>query len=282
MKNLISIGIIILLFVSTFSLKGNAAPSRLVSINLCTDELLLRLADSDKIAAVSKYASKPNSSPVFEEAKNIPKTRGEIEEVMSFSPDLVIGSAFTNHGTIEMLKRLNVRTVLLQVPANFEEIYENIEILGRELGEEVRARELIEDMKSKLTKLKLKNQEEPLRAVFYQSSGNVPGINTFQDSIFKQVGLKNLAEELDLVGHNRLQLEEIIVAQPDVLILTDMKGKQNKAGRDLLFHPALKKGLPSTQVALLSSKYMSCGAPSSVEAVKSLKEQIDVGEKSHV
>ncbi len=280
MKNrvrLVSI-ILLLMVISSPYVSAEPAPSRLVSINLCTDELLLRLADREKIASISKYAAKPNSSPIYDEAKNIPKNRGEIEEVMFFSPDLVIGSAFTNHGTIEMLKRLKVRTVLLQVPSNFEDIYENIKILGKELGENERAERLIEEMKQELIKLKLDNSGKPLRAVFYQSTGNVPGLKTFQDSIFKQVGLKNLAEELGLVGHNRLQLEEIIFAKPDVLILTDMQGKQNKAGREVLFHPALEKGLVEAQVATLSSKYMSCGVPSSVEAVRLLREQIVIKE----
>jgi len=162
--------------------KAAPIPNRIVSINLCTDELLLRLADRKKIVAITQYSSKPNSSVVYDEVKDIPKIQGEIEEIMSYAPDLVVATVFTNRETIEMLDRLKIPTVILNIPSNFEEIYENIEILGRELGESEKARQLIQSMKRRLAELKLENPREPLRAVFYQSSGNMPGLKSLTAS----------------------------------------------------------------------------------------------------
>ncbi len=50
-------------------------PSRIVSLNLCADELVLRLADREQIAAVTYLASDPRGSTVAAEATGVPITR---------------------------------------------------------------------------------------------------------------------------------------------------------------------------------------------------------------
>ncbi len=83
-----------------------AAPVRVVSMNLCADELVLRLADRDQVLAVTYLARDSRGSTVATEAVGLPVTRGLTEEVVALKPDLVIAGAFTTRTTVGMLKRV--------------------------------------------------------------------------------------------------------------------------------------------------------------------------------
>ncbi|MGB0498119.1 MAG: ABC transporter substrate-binding protein, partial [Rubricella sp.] len=69
---------------------------RVVSINLCTDILVLQLADPGQIAALTFLATDPRSSILAEEAAGFPLIRGRAEEVFALDPDLVLAGAFSD------------------------------------------------------------------------------------------------------------------------------------------------------------------------------------------
>ena len=60
-----------------------AAPSRVVSIHLCADQLLLALADRSQIVSVSHFARDETRSPMAGASKEITVNRGRAEEAVS-------------------------------------------------------------------------------------------------------------------------------------------------------------------------------------------------------
>jgi hypothetical protein len=72
-----------------------AKPQRVVSINMCMDELVLRLADRDAIASVTWLSQDPRNANMAEAAKGLPANNGLAEEALSFHPDLVLAGPFT-------------------------------------------------------------------------------------------------------------------------------------------------------------------------------------------
>ena len=78
---------------------------RIVSLNLCTDELLLRLADPAKIASVTWLSRNPGSN-VPELAARVPINYGLAEQVLAVEPDLVLAGTFTTRIAVGMLKRV--------------------------------------------------------------------------------------------------------------------------------------------------------------------------------
>ena len=61
-----------------------ACRQRIVSLNLCADQILVDLVPRERIAAVSHLAADPWSSAVAEKARGIPWTRGKAEEVLAY------------------------------------------------------------------------------------------------------------------------------------------------------------------------------------------------------
>ena len=89
-----------------------AVPRRVVSINLCADELLLALADPGQIASLSVYATDPDLSTVVAEAAAFPHHAASAESVVALAPDLVLAGRFTKRDTRDMLTRLGYRLEL--------------------------------------------------------------------------------------------------------------------------------------------------------------------------
>ena len=65
---------------------GNAAPQRIVSLNLCADELVLRLAAPGTVKSVTWLARDPALSNVSALAQDVPVNRGLAEDVVPLAP----------------------------------------------------------------------------------------------------------------------------------------------------------------------------------------------------
>src|SRR4051794_41669818 len=75
-------------------------PQRVVSINLCVDELVLRLADRRNIASISWLSLDPKNSNVAALAREFPINHGVAEEIVPLKPDLVIAGMYTARGAV--------------------------------------------------------------------------------------------------------------------------------------------------------------------------------------
>src|SRR5262249_10027333 len=74
---------------------AQAAPQRIVSMNLCTDQLALMLVDRSRIVSISFLGADPAESPLAAMAKGVPINHGLAEEVIAQKPDLVLTGRYT-------------------------------------------------------------------------------------------------------------------------------------------------------------------------------------------
>ena len=65
-------------------------PRRVASLNLCTDELLLALADPGQIVSVTHLAQDPAETPAWRQALRYSRNDGTLLSVAPLRPDLVI------------------------------------------------------------------------------------------------------------------------------------------------------------------------------------------------
>src|SRR3546814_12608420 len=76
------------------SAKAPAIPQRIVSINLCADQLVLALADRGQIAGLTKNATDPEMSGEAAKARGIALLSNSAEQILAIEPDLIeIGRA---------------------------------------------------------------------------------------------------------------------------------------------------------------------------------------------
>ena len=69
---------------------------RIASINVCTDQLLMALADPAQILGLSPYARDPSLSWDAAKASQFPKLSGTAEDVLVLKPDLVVAGRWNS------------------------------------------------------------------------------------------------------------------------------------------------------------------------------------------
>ena len=112
---------------------GAEPPKRVVSMNLCTDQLAMALAAPGQLISVSYIARDPRASAMVEEAMRYPVNRGRAEEVYLLHPDLVLAGSFGGPA-VAMLHRLGVPVVEVAPPTSLDEARKAIAQVGAALG----------------------------------------------------------------------------------------------------------------------------------------------------
>lgn len=230
------------------------APQRVVSLNLCTDQLLILLARRSRIAAVTYLATAHESSALAAQAEGLPAVRGSAEEVLALRPDLVLAGTYTTRHTTRMLRAFGIQVLTLPGAENFDEVRRQIRAVAGALHEEARGEEVIRLLDSKLAALP---SLETRRAAFYQHGGYSAGWGTLQDAVLTTARMQNAAVAAGMRGYGYMPLERLLFERPEWLITTDYKRDVPTVGARVFRHPALQ-WLPGGEF-VLPGKLIVCG-----------------------
>src|SRR5262245_20245848 len=92
------------IFVTALALPASAAAApRIISMNICTDQLLLAVADPAQIMGLSRF-SRDTRQWAGGEAHKFPILSGGAEDILVAKPDVVAASEFDKRSTREILK----------------------------------------------------------------------------------------------------------------------------------------------------------------------------------
>jgi iron complex transport system substrate-binding protein len=246
------------------ALSAETAPSRIVSINLCADELLVALADPGQIAALSPYAADPKLSFVAEEAQKFRHDAAEAETVVEIDPDLVLAGRFTKLASRDMLMRLGYRVVLLDPARSIDQSIAQIREVAALVGHPDRGEALIAEIEAARERAKAaagQRTASPTAAV-YQRRGYVTGAETLTGELMVAVGLVNEGGSLAGKTGRFVSLERLIAARPDYLVVASPDIRPEDQGTALLAHPALIELYPPEKRIALPELLTVCAGPS--------------------
>ncbi|MDQ3187358.1 MAG: ABC transporter substrate-binding protein [Pseudomonadota bacterium] len=252
---------------------GNAAPQRIVSLNLCADELVLRLAPPGVVKSVTWLARDPALSNVSVQARYVSVNRGLAEDVVPLAPDLVIGGAQTTRTAVALLQRLGIPVLELSVPSSVEEAFAQIAMVAAAVGAPAQGAQLIADMKQAFAaspSVSTFISARPIAAV-YQPNGFTIGSGSLINDLLKRAGLRNLAVEQRIDNYGALSLELLLFAQPDLLIMNAVENRGPAMAYEILRHPALMSRYGAARVVSLPSAWWSCAGPRLVDVVQRLR-----------
>jgi iron complex transport system substrate-binding protein len=243
-------------------------PARVVSMNLCTDQMALLIAAPGQLVSVSHVAHDPVSSPLWQAARAIPANRASAEQVYLMRPDLVLTGEWDSPATLDMLRRLGLRVERFALETGFADIRANLRRMGDLLGRSERAEALIAAMDAGLAEVT--PQGPPPSAILYQSASWTSGAGTLADAILTAAGYDNLSARLGLEGMAPLSLERLVLARPDVLVGGATYAAPALA-QEVLRHPAARAVAPGGRLAA-DDRLWTCGTPLVAEAVRALAE----------
>ncbi|MCP4385528.1 MAG: hypothetical protein GY798_29635 [Hyphomicrobiales bacterium] len=112
----------------------SAVPGRVVSINLCADELLVGLADPEQIAGLSIFATNPRISFLADQAAAFRHDPGPAEIVVEPAPDLVLAGRYTKRATCTMLSALGYEVVPLEPARTIDDSIDQIRQVAALVG----------------------------------------------------------------------------------------------------------------------------------------------------
>lgn len=249
-----------------------AKPSRIVSMNLCTDQITLALADRERIASLSYLVAKPDGSTAAEAARGILLNHGLSEEILPLEPDLVIAGRYTSRPTVFLFQRLGYNLIEMDISRSIPDIRARIRSLGTAVGEEQRAEALIEEFDERLASLTDGAGGRRPTAVYLQPNGYTAGRGSLVGDIIEHAGFENLGARFDISGHGKVPLETLLSAAPDVIITDEEKPRAPALAYEILKHPAFAALTAKAHRVTVPTRYWVCGMPETIRAVEILAE----------
>ncbi|RQO54433.1 ABC transporter substrate-binding protein [Paucibacter sp. KBW04] len=251
-------------------------PQRIVSLNLCTDQILLQLVAPQRIAALSWLSASPESSALHAQARPLRHVRGHAEEVLALRPDLVLVGTATTRFTARLLREFGVPVLALPGVKNFAEVREQIRQVAHAVGAVAEGEALLARFDARHAVMQAQAAARPAAvAMQYLAGGRSAGAGTLYDDIFAAGGHANGAARAGLRGYGAMPIERVLVEQPDVLVTSDYRRHVATQGNRLLSHPALAH--LSLHELVLPSRLSVCGGPWNLEAAALLAAR---GERS--
>ncbi|MBN8937968.1 MAG: ABC transporter substrate-binding protein [Rhizobiales bacterium] len=240
-----------------------AAPRRVVSFNLCADQLVLALADPGQIAALSPYARNPAISAAADAARAFPITAGSAEEALALGADLVFLGPRDRLATGQLLGGRGIRVERMPLATSLDDAKAIIRRTAAILGHAERG----EALAARLDAARAGPGSSPT-ALPYERRGYAAGPTTMLGDALARAGFRHARPEIGFGGF--VGLETIVRLRPDALVLNDAPGRADDQGTALLTHPALARLYPPARRIVVPDVLTVCPGPGLVEAIARL------------
>jgi len=248
-----------------------AKPQRIVSLNVCVDQLLLLMVEPRRIAALTQFATDRDWSNMPREARGFRTTHGRAEEVMPLEPDLVIGGEYSAPETIALLRRVGQRVEVMRLANSIEGVRAGMRWVGAVVGEPAKAEALVAELDRRLAAVAAAVPPGPRPVLaFYNTSGYTAEPGTLADDVIRVAGFDNLAGRLQLGIGGRLNLERVAIARIDALIAIETAETSPSRAVETVRHPALARIAAGKPFAAIPGRLWTCETPFVAEAAERL------------
>jgi iron complex transport system substrate-binding protein len=223
-------------------------PLRIIPHAVGVAEILWSICPRERLVAFNEFAADQDSSFIADkvlERGPIFKSK-ETELVIGYKPDLVFTVFYSSADFKEKLKQAKIHSFDLGYFGTIESIKEQILLMGEIIGEEGNAQALVKliDKKIRELKAKLPRRDHPIRVLYYDEGGYVPGTSSNFTSICKIIGAVNVGAEQGIKSWSQIDYETLLKWNPDVIIVPGRSNlkEQLMTNRVLSHARAIKSG----------------------------------------
>lgn len=218
--------LLISLLLTSFS--GAAAEQRIVALAPHIVEMLFDIGAGDEIVGTVDFADFPKA------ALKIPRIGGyhgiQIEKILALKPDLVIVWKSGNKiSDIEQMEKMGLNIIYSQ-PHKIEDVAQELRKLGKITNHEIQAEAVANRYAHKLKTLRQQYDNIAPMKVFYQLWPE-PMRTVNKETLINQ--LIEVCQGENVFASNptpypQIGIENVIVAQPEIIILPDEKSNQEQ------------------------------------------------------
>lgn len=197
-------------------------PTRIVSLSPTHTEMLFALDAGSQVVAVDSLSNHPEEAASV--LTDLSAYEPNVEAISSYEPDLVvIADDYT--GLTEQLDAIGIPVWEGLAPSSLDDVYEQIEDLGRAIGRVEEASEVVGLMKSGVESILSQAPGLDLGLTYYHELDDTyysATSNTFIGSLYELFGLRNIADVTEGTSdYPQLSAEFIVSQDPDLIFLAD-------------------------------------------------------------
>ena len=243
---------------------AEAAPTRVASLNLCTDELLLMLAEPRQILSVHYLSHIPHETPLWRTARRYRKNDRSLLSVAAVKPDIVLTMGGGAPDTIGIARRLGIRVVDLPYPQSLSDMESGIARVAAALGR----REAGAALLSKINMLKRTVPTTQQETIWLGGGGRTVSPAGLSADWMRLAGLRQRS-----VRGDRVSLEQLLVSPPSILLRSDYRSGQFSGEQRGLSHPLASRTRRSRSVRT-DGRLWTCMGPTLIPEIWRLRREL--------
>lgn len=244
-------------------------PRRIVSFNLCTDQLLLALADPEQIAGLSPYAVNPAMSVMTAAAAPYRKLDWDAESVVNLAPDLVL-TAPSHRPIRAMLASMGVRVAEIPFIVDIDAAKRQAREVGALVGHPGRGEALARKIEA--SEQKLASASRARTALLVGRGGYTEGAASLPSAMLRAAGFSSPAIAPKGFG-GFVSLERLLIDGPDVIVTQDVPRDAQDQGALYITHPAVVARYAERRINL-PARYTLCGGPALLQGLDYLGDAV--------
>jgi iron complex transport system substrate-binding protein len=247
---------------------------RVASMNVCTDQLLITLADPGQILGLSRYSRDRFQSWAASDARHFRILSGGAEDILMLRPDVVVAGLFDKRSTRELLKAHGLHLAEFAVPRNLDEAKAQIRRMGDIVGHPDRATMEIARIDDAISRARRAVAGKRYSVVPLSRRGWVSGTDSLVSSLLAETGLFNAAGDLGVTSGGYASLEAIVNLKPDFIVVSEAGDHAEDEGSAFLLHPALERFYPPEKRIVIPEQLTVCGGVMLADALDLLVAEL--------
>lgn len=237
-------------------------PTRVASLGLCTDELVLLLAVPGQLVSVSYLGLDRHETPLAPKARGLHGNDGKFSSVAALKPDLVVTGGAVNRFARALAERTGTRVVDVPPPMTLAELRANIRTVAAALGHPARGKALIDWMDARLGSPLSPRQT----GLMITAGGLTAAPESISSELLAYAGIRQTGTPT-----GRVSLEGLIAAPPPLLIHSRYRSGQYSLPQEWIDSAVRAAGTRNIEV---DGRAWLCPGPLAAADVARLRETI--------
>ncbi len=240
-------------------------PQRIITASIGHDEITLALVPRDRLVGVGSVTKNSTYSNVASLAQDIAEISRDPETIIAQRPDVVVTSPFFPAEAVHALSEIGIRVVQTELKHDPEARINSILFMGYIFGEEDRALEFAAEVRDRYDSLvavtgKAEPRPRVLALTQYSDKLWVAGGNSTEGGVIAAAGGINAAEEAGIEENQVINLEGVIVMDPEIIIIAQpVEFGAEEFRQSLLANEALAEipAIKNNRVYVVESKHFT-------------------------
>lgn len=250
-------------------------PQRIISIAPSVTELIYAIGAGDKLIAVDFNSNYPNETESLPKIANYPTL--DIEAIITFNPDLILGAGITSQDDIDILENQGFLIFIL-APFEVEDVLEDIEVLGLITNHESEAILLKNSLQERIDGIKQNSSSFTFKPKIFLEYFSEPlytyGKGTYGHDLIELAGGINVAENATGL-YPQINNEFVITQNPDIIFYakgpwttTNASTISNRTGWNII--NAVRNG----QIYPINEDWISRGGPRIIDGLEEIYSKV--------